>query len=140
MKVSACVLLSLLQFFSCYVSDTEHLVTPWCLFAKAGIHAQLFHLSASPDPQQAGKHLLVDGGELRGSERSSHLPASHTLSPKLPPLSLLLAHPYFHSYSQIRAVMVNECIFPFLLQHHPVTYCTFPVIRKAKSERQIGGH
>lgn len=82
------------------------------------------------------------GGRWWGVERKwENLAFSLPLTLYLPnslPLFLLLSHPYFYSYSQVRAVMVNECICPFLLQYHPVTYCIFPVKRKAKSERQKG--
>lgn len=97
------------------MSHSEHLVRAQCLFAKAGSRAHLlFHLSASPDSQQARKHSLVgrDGSvgswEERGGEGGvmSYLCLSVCL--KLP------LHPPFDSFGQIRAVTVKEIICPFL--------------------------
>lgn len=54
------------------------------------------------------------GAERKLEINSSLLSASHALSPKVP------LHPYFHSYSQIRAVIVNEGIFPFVFPAVPL--------------------
>lgn len=74
---------------------------------------------------------MVGSGE---EVRERVWPISRPLTLHLPN-SLPLSHPYLESYSQIRAVVVNECICPFLSSDTTLSLIGFLLSREKQNQR-----